>query len=77
MKLPKPILFYLLTFEMLQLADELEISKSAKKAVRTFEALAIDVCKSIEVGSESHGLMDTIHDELMPQFHKFINDIEI
>jgi hypothetical protein len=77
MKLPKPILFYLLTFELLQLADDLEISKSAKKAVRTFESLAIDVCKSIEAGSESHGLIDIIHDELMPQFHTFINGIEI
>ena len=74
MKIPKPILLYLLSLEMLPLLDELNAGASIKKAVRTIEGFAANSFKEIEKHTR---LAPVVNDEMVQQFSKMIDDIEI
>lgn len=74
MKIPKPILLYLLSLEMLPLLDELNAGNSIKKAVRTIEGFAVNSFKSIE---QHPKLAPIVNDEMVKQFSRYIDDIVI
>lgn len=73
MKIPKPILLYLLSLEMLPLLDELNAGASIKKAVRTIEGFAANSFKEIEKHTR---LAPVVNDEMVQQFSKMIDDFE-
>ena len=74
MKIPKPILLYLLSLEMLPILDEMNATNSIKKAVRTIEGFAQHSFNEIEKHKE---LAPIVNDEMVQQFSKLIDNIEI
>lgn len=74
MKLPKPILLYLLALEMLPLCDELDVSKSLKKSVRSIERFARQSFEQMELNPE---LSDYVNDGLVQSFSEMIDSISI
>ena len=74
MKIPKPILLYLLSLEMLPLLDEMNATNSIKKAVRTIEGFAANSFDQIEKHPK---LAPIVNDEMVQQFSKLIDNIEI
>ena len=74
MKIPKPILLYLLSLEMLPLLDEMNATNSIKKAVRTIEGFAANSFDQIEKHPQ---LANVVNDEMVQQFSKMIDNIEI
>jgi len=74
MKLPKEILLYLLTLEMLPLLDEVEVATSHKKAVRTIENFASKFFEDMSINEE---LADYVNDDLVQAFSQMIDSIEL
>jgi len=74
MKIPKPILLYLLSLEMLPILDLMNATNSIKKAVRTIEGFAANSFNEIEKHPK---LANVVNDEMVQQFSKLIDNIEI
>jgi hypothetical protein len=75
MKIPKPILLYLLALEMLPLLDRLlpENKKGFLKSIRTIEKFTHEIFQTIE----SHAkLANIVNDELVQQFSNYIDDLK-
>ena len=73
MKIPKPILLYLLALEMLPILDEMNATNSIKKAVRTIEGFAANSFKEIEKHKE---LAPVVNDEMVQQFSRLIDELK-
>jgi len=73
MKIPKPILLYLLALEMLPILDEMNATNSIKKAVRTIEGFAQHSFNEIEKHKE---LALVVNDEMVQQLSRLLDELK-